>query len=162
MVQQDLFKCEQLWERAAEQGDDMAKENLVTLREHMKLMQNDAKKGVLLRISHVGALRSVESVYIERPKWGEIGRPLSGSVVSWTPGMFAPCEFLPLRDSGFPSSIFMSHCWDVLACRAPILSVGGQPSGWTTTWGFRVGAQKLRRRHPKHPTEIHVGVPLSH
>ncbi|CAK9067940.1 DAP3-binding cell death enhancer 1 (DAP3-binding cell death enhancer 1 [Durusdinium trenchii] len=46
MVQQDLFKCEQLWERAAEQGDDMAKENLVTLREHMKLMQNDAKKGV--------------------------------------------------------------------------------------------------------------------
>ena len=37
LVQQDLFKCEQLWERAAEQGDDMARENLATLREHMKL-----------------------------------------------------------------------------------------------------------------------------
>ena len=37
LVQQDLSKCEQLWERAAEQGDDMARENLATLREHMKL-----------------------------------------------------------------------------------------------------------------------------
>ena len=36
-MQQDLSKCEQLWERAAEQGDDMARENLATLREHMKL-----------------------------------------------------------------------------------------------------------------------------
>ena len=37
LVQQDLSKCEQLWERAAEQGDDMAMENLATLRQHMKL-----------------------------------------------------------------------------------------------------------------------------
>ena len=39
LVQQDLVKCEQLWERAAEQGDDMARENLATLREHLKLAQ---------------------------------------------------------------------------------------------------------------------------
>eukprot|EP00435_Cladocopium_sp_Y103_P040309 s231_g10.t4 len=37
LVQQDLSKCEQLWESAARQGDDMARENLATLREHMKL-----------------------------------------------------------------------------------------------------------------------------
>ena len=36
MVQQDLAKCDQLWESAAEQGDDMARENLAKLREYTK------------------------------------------------------------------------------------------------------------------------------
>ena len=54
-MQQDLFKCEQLWERAAEQGDEMASENLATLREHMKLMQ----KGVFVQTGKDAAGKDV-------------------------------------------------------------------------------------------------------
>ena len=47
LVQQDLSKCEQLWERAAEQGDDMARRTLPLCANTWNWLQKGSRSGTV-------------------------------------------------------------------------------------------------------------------